>query len=104
MKKTFPFDLAGRQPGRVLDAIKHEIRKYLKRERRKPLPEGVDFWDFDCKVGPAAGEAVAKHPGDVEKAVAEAQQSGAAGVYVEIVAKPGHRAKKDTDDGAPEAA
>jgi hypothetical protein len=102
MKKTFPLEVAGRQPGLVLDAVKHEIRKYLKRERRKPLPEGIDFWDFDCKVGPVAGEAVAKHPGDVEKAIEEAQQAGSAGVYVEILAKPGHRVKKAADE-VPEA-
>ena len=94
MKKTFPLEVADRKPGMVLDAIKHELRKYLKRERRKPLPEGVDFWDFDCKVGPNSADAAATHPGDVEKAVAAVQQAGGAEVYVEILAKPGHRTKK----------
>jgi len=97
MKKKFPLEIPDRKPGLVLDAIKHEIRKYLKRERRKSLPEGVDFWDFDCKVGGSAEEAVAVHPGDVEKAVGEAQAGGAAAVYVEILAKPGQRVKKAGD-------
>ena len=51
MKKVFPFSAPGHQPPRVVAAIKSDVRKYVKRERRKPLPEGVDFWDFDCKVG-----------------------------------------------------
>ena len=51
MKKTFQLHVEGKHPDRVLDAIKHEIRKYLKRERRRDLPEGVDYWDFDCKFG-----------------------------------------------------
>ncbi len=102
MKKRFPLEIPDRKPALVLDAIKHEIRKYLKRERRKPVPEGVDFWDFDCKVGAGAEEPVAKHPGDLEKAIEEAQQGGSAEVYVEILAKPGHRAKKEPGE-KPEA-
>lgn len=102
MKKTFPLEIPDRKPALVLDAIKHELRKYLKRERRKPLPEGVDFWDFDCRVGPAAADAAAVHPGDLEKAVGAAQAGGAAAVYVEILAKPGQRAKK-AGDPAPDA-
>ena len=47
MKKTFKLNIEGKNPARLLEATKHEIRKYVKRERRVPLPEGVDFWDFD---------------------------------------------------------
>lgn len=100
MKKTFPLEIPDRKPALVLDAIKHELRKYLKRERRKPLPEGVDFWDFDCRVGGSAEEAVAVHPGDLEKAVGDAQTGGAAAVYVEVLAKPGQRVKKADGDVA----
>ncbi len=97
MKKKFALVIPDRKPGLVLDAVKHEIRKYLKRERRKPLPEGVDFWDFDCRVGKAAEDATVKHPGDLEKAIAEVQAAGGAEVYVEILAKPGHRVKKEAE-------
>ncbi|TAE74443.1 MAG: hypothetical protein EAZ65_01875 [Verrucomicrobia bacterium] len=100
MKKKFEFADTNRKPGLVFDAIKHEIRKYLKRERRKPLPEGIDFWDFDCKVGGSAEDAVAVHPGDVEKAIGEAQAGGAVAIYVEILAKPGQRLRKSV--GAPD--
>lgn len=98
MKKKFPLVIPDRKPGLVLDAVKHEIRRYLKRERRKPLPEGVDFWDFDCRVGPAAEDAAVKHPGDLEKAVAEVQAAGGAEVYVEILAKPGHRVRREIEE------
>ena len=99
MKKTFPLVVAERQPKLVLDAIKNELRKYLKRERRKPLPEGVDFWDFDCKVGKGEAEPEVKHPGDVEKAIEEAAKEGCPSVLVEIHAKPGHRTKKEKEAG-----
>ena len=61
MKKTFQLRPEGKNPDRVLDAIKHEIRKYIKRERRRELPEGVDYWDFDCKFGLAQDTAEVVH-------------------------------------------
>ena len=94
MKKTFPLVVPERQPKQVLDAIKHELRKYLKRERRKPVPEGVDFWDFDCRVGKGEAAPEVKHPGDVERAIEDAAKEGCPSVFVEILAKPGHRTKK----------
>ncbi len=95
MKKTFQLKEPGQADQRVLDAIKHEVRKYVKRERRKPLTTGVDFWDFDCKVGANQAEAAVKHPAEVAAAIdAVAAAEGATTVYVEIMAKPGHRLKK----------
>lgn len=101
MKKIFPLAAAGAElkPERALEAIKHELRKYVKRERRKPLPEGADFWDFDCKVGKGDAAPEVKHSADVEGAVEEAVKEGAPSVYVEIVAKPGHRTKKSAEEG-----
>ena len=46
MKKTFPLHVPGKEDPRVVEAIKVTLTKYVKRERRKKLPEGVDFWDF----------------------------------------------------------
>ena len=51
MRKTFPLTIEGKNRDRVLDAVKHEIRKYIKRERRRVVPEGADYWDFDCRFG-----------------------------------------------------
>ena len=49
MKKFFSLEASNHKPARLADKIKSEVRKYLKRERSKELPEGVDFWDFDCR-------------------------------------------------------
>jgi len=105
MKKTFQLKEAGNDDLRVVEAIKGQIRKYLKRERRKPVPVGVDFWDFDCQVGPDAANRQPKHPAEVIDAVAAVSLlPGATTVYVEILAKPGHRQKKpDTVPPAPDA-
>ena len=61
MKKTFQLRPEGKNPDRVLEAIKHEIRKYIRRERRRPLADGIDFLDFDCKFGVTAEGAEVVH-------------------------------------------
>ena len=94
MKKTFPFQVPGQADPRVLEGIKGDVRKYFKREKRKPLTTGVDFWDFACKVGRDQAEPEIKHPAEVVPAIDAAAQSGATTVYVEILAIPGHRMKK----------
>ena len=110
MKKTYPLRVEGKHPDRVLEAIKHDIRKYFKRERNRAVPTGADFWDFDCQVGPSADSAAGVRVGAVIEAVDAVAQSGAAAVYVEILSKHGVRmpapAKPavDTPDAAGEAA
>ena len=95
MKKTFPLHQAGQADARVLEAIKQDVRKYVKRERRKPLATGVDFWDFDCQVGVDEAALAPKHWEEVIPAIEAATKiEGAVKVYVEILAKPGHRTKK----------
>ena len=94
MKKTFPLRVPGKENVRVVEAIKVTVAKYVKRERRKKLPEGVDFWDFRCKIGPDGGTATATHLSAVPKAIEDVAWLGLAEVYVEVLACPGHRAKK----------
>lgn len=91
MKKIFPLLVMGHLPPRVIEQIKSDVRKYVKRERKKKLPEGVDFWDFDCKVGPTQAGAESKHVEELTQAIDQASASGSEAVYVEIFAKPGHR-------------
>lgn len=91
MKKTFQLTRANKHPDRVLDAIKHEIRQYLRRERRKVLPAGADFWEFDCQVGANAEQAQAVHPGDLLKRMDALAQEGLTAFYLQLIARPGVR-------------
>lgn len=91
MKKIFPLSVPGHQPARVVEQIKADVRKYLKRERKKTLPEGVDFWDFDCRIGPSVDTAEKKHVEEVIATVDQKAVAGAEGIYIEILVKPGHR-------------
>lgn len=94
MKKTFELTHPKIKVPRLVEAIKNEVRKYLKRERRKPLPEGVDFWDFDCRFGDTEVAATAIHVDDISKNINQAESKKLESFYLEILAKPGHRSKK----------
>ena len=91
MKKTFQLNIEGKNRDRVLDAVKHEIRKYVKRERRRELPEGVDFWDFDCRFGPTQDTAEVVHFATLTGLIDAVAKEGGAQFYIEILAKKGHR-------------
>jgi hypothetical protein len=97
MRKTFPLTDPRHEPPRVVAAIKNDVRKYLKRERGKKLPEGADFWDFDCKVGQAEPGNVT-HVGDLTKAIDAGVEQGWSAVYIEILAKPATRKAKPSDE------
>lgn len=98
MKKTFQLQIEGKNRDRVLEATKHEIRQYIKRERRKPLPEGVDFWDFDCKFGATADIAEVVHPAKLTELIDALVAEGGEAFYVELLAKPRHRQAKAPDE------
>lgn len=95
MKKTFPLHVEGKHPDRLLDATKHEIRKYMKRERNRALPQGVDFWDFDCRFGATEQEAVVAHPAELIGLIDNTAKAGGTQFYVEILAKHGVRKLRD---------
>lgn len=100
VKKTFKLNIEGKNRDRVLDATKHEIRKYVKRQRRVPLPEGVDFWDFDCKFGLSADVAQVVHFATITDLIDEVVKAGADAFYLELLAKSGHRRTKPAQSGA----
>lgn len=88
MRKIFLLRADGKHPDRVLEAVKHEIRKYIKRERRRDLPESANFWDFDCKFGADKEAAVAMSPAELTAALDTLAQAGGEQCYVELLAKP----------------
>lgn len=98
MKKTFLLTIEGKNRDRVVEAVKSDIRKYLARERRKPLPEGVDFWDFDCKFGASADTAAVAHVAALTELINGVVADDGTQLYVELIAKPGVRTAKPNAD------
>jgi Family of unknown function (DUF6172) len=101
MKKTYLLKVDGKNRDRLLDASKHDIRKYIKRERSKPLPVGADFWDFDCRSGSAEDTAAHVHLAElfssIDALVGESEQ-----FYVELVARPAQRSARPEAEIGPD--
>ena len=96
MKKIFKLTDVKKHEDRVLEAVKHEIRKYAKREKKKDLPEKATmYWDFDCKVGATAQSAKVVIFEELIKALDAVKAEGATEVYVEILAKAVMKPQKE---------
>jgi uncharacterized Fe-S radical SAM superfamily protein PflX len=93
MKKSFKLTAPNKVPARQVDSVKHEINKYVARERRKTVTEGVDFWDFDCKYGDDAETAKTINVADINRAIDATVLEEKDSFYLEIIAKPGHKTK-----------
>jgi len=94
MRKTFELTHPRHKPAQALDRVKHQLHKYIKRERRKELPEDVDFWDFDCRIGLDEASAEVAHTAELSKRLDALVEQGATAAYIEILVKPGHREKR----------
>ncbi|MDB5932437.1 MAG: hypothetical protein JWR60_4144 [Polaromonas sp.] len=99
MRKTYRLDIEGKNRDRLLEASKHDIRKYVKRERSRPLPVGVDFWDFDCKFGHDEASAAVAHFATLMGLIDTVVQEGGEQFYVEVVTKHGHRTARPQGEG-----
>jgi len=104
MRKTFQLRPEGKNPDRHLEAVKHEIRKYIEREKRRDLPEDTDYWAFDCRFGADADTAQAIHFAEITPSIDTVVKAEGAQFYIEILARPARRgprgARKVVDKAA----
>lgn len=98
MKKVFNLKEGNKNPARQLDAIKYEIRKYIKREKKKTLPEDVDFWDLKCKFARDEEEPQVIEFIDITKYIDEASEANCNAFYMEIIATKGYRSQEEIED------
>ncbi len=103
MKKTIALTHPKLQPARWVDAIKYDIKKYLKRERNKSLPVGMDYWTFDCRFGASEAEAVKVFSSEINKCIDAAVAQQLDSFYVEILARACKHQPRDTAFDADEA-
>lgn len=87
MKKTYNLIHPKIKVPRVVDSIKHDIKKYLKKERRKELPAGAIYWDFDCKFGQSEESAVEVHLSSLNKNIDDQVANDIMDIYIEITPK-----------------
>lgn len=94
MKKTFTLTHPKTKYARLVDSVRSEIKRYIKRERSKTFPEGFDAWEFDCKFGASADEAAVVGVDEIAKAIGAAEAEALQSFYIEILAKPSHRPER----------
>ncbi|WP_445768293.1 DUF6172 family protein [Rheinheimera sp.] len=87
MKKTIALTHPKLIPARWVDAIKYDIKKYLNRERRKTLPDGTDYWTFDCRFGASEDVAETIFTSDINKHIDAAVAQELPAFYIEILAR-----------------
>ncbi|WP_419767060.1 DUF6172 family protein [Arcobacter sp.] len=94
MKKTFKLQVENKKTERVVESIKNEIRKYIKREQRKALPEDKNYWFFDCKFGKSDETPVEIPLSHVIKSIDLAAADNCETFYLEIIARAEFRKEK----------
>tara|TARA_B110000879_G_scaffold165740_1_gene214178 strand:+ start:8776 stop:9078 length:303 start_codon:yes stop_codon:yes gene_type:complete len=87
MKKTFKLEHPKIKVPRVVDSVKHDIKKFLKKERKNSLPSGAKYWGFDCKFGESEETSVEVNLSSLTKSIDAFVEKGIMTFYVEITPK-----------------
>ncbi|HHD75463.1 MAG TPA: hypothetical protein ENK95_01410 [Campylobacterales bacterium] len=97
MQKVFQIEQERLKPDRAVDAIKHELRKYVKREKKKELPnKATMYWDFDCKFGKTAELANACTFEEISAQLNSVVKEGWKACYIEVMAKAVNKPVKES--------
>ncbi|RLA70453.1 MAG: hypothetical protein DRG24_06870 [Epsilonproteobacteria bacterium] len=100
MKKIFHLQQKNKHPDRVLESVKYDVRRYIKRERKKKLPDEESYWDFDCRFGQNSDEAEKVNASEIISALDKAHEADWDQCYVEIIVKPMPKVKKEEETSA----
>lgn len=96
MKKIFKLSHEKLKLPRLVESIKHEVKKYIKRERRRALPVGADYWDFDCRFGKDQESSDVIHISEINESISWAESEKLESFYLEIMAK--HRTRRKSSE------
>ena len=99
MKKTFVLSHTKIAYPRMIEAAKGDVKKYLKRERNKKLPEWADYWGFDCRFGQNEDTAEVIRTAKINENISNAESQAWTSFYLEILAVPAERVVHTQEDG-----
>ena len=102
MKKVFTLKDEKLHIDRVVDGIKRDVKKYIKRERNKALPEGFGFWQFDCFVGSNEDKKVSVIASALSKTIDEVVKEGKDTCYIEITSRAVEKKVTIKEEGSSE--
>ncbi|MCJ8328289.1 MAG: DUF6172 family protein [Campylobacterales bacterium] len=93
MKKTYQLIDEKQNLDRIVESIKNDVRKYIKREKRKTLQD-EHIWMFDCKSAINDEEIKEIKFTDITNVIDEAADNNAKTIYIELISKEVKRAPK----------
>jgi len=88
MKKIFKLTHPKIKYARLVEGVRCDIKKYIKRESRKELPANASSWNFDCKFGSTIEDAKIIQVSDIGKCLNTVEEQKLESFYLEILAKP----------------
>lgn len=94
MKKTYKLVDEKRNIERIIEAIKYDVRKYIKREKNKKNTSDEFVWKFNCKSAVTEENAEIISFLDITKTIEAVATSEAETFYIEIVAYEEQRPAK----------
>ena len=94
MKKTYKLVDEKRNIERIIEAIKYDVRKYIKREKNKKNTSDEFVWKFNCKSAVSEEDAKSINFLDITKTIEAVATSEAETFYIEIVAYEEQRPAK----------
>lgn len=98
MKKIFKLREGDKNPDRIVEKIKHQLRKYLRREKKKKLESLNGFWDFNCRFGIDEENSKKVSFNDIIQLLDKAREDKLMECYIEIVAEVKEKSlREDTD-------
>lgn len=96
MKKKFYLQSEKIAPERQVESVKHQIKKYMARERRKPLPENYNYWGFNCKIGPDEESLRELHANEIRGEIDKIVEQGKESFFIVLNSTPENFKPKDT--------
>lgn len=85
MKKTYKLVDEKRNIERIIEAIKYDVRKYIKREKNKKNTSDEFVWKFNCKSAVTEEDAESISFLDITKTIDAVATSKDETFYIEIV-------------------
>lgn len=98
MKRTYSLVHPKIKPARLIDAARHDIKKFLKKERNKPTGRHVPFWDFEVKFGQSEQETEIIALSEINQYMDKAEADGQSQFYVEITTISGVKVIKEENE------
>ena len=98
MKKIFKLQETEQNPDRILEKIKHQLRRYLRREKKKDIKALNSFLEFECRFGQDEKSSKKVSFNDIIQLLDKTREDDWKECYIEIVAVVQEKSLRENTD------